>query len=571
MSVIVSSLSNRFTNTNVFNFSATTVLAQICNGTRKEIQKEELIDCLNKFYGAELVRRALRELPDRSDRRDVLIAMGSIGNSITMDDLCDHWKQLRKEKIQFEVLQFFDIDLHDCDRFALGKVGDFEDLRILPYVPQMKVISKLLNLYRNPLSVLTPQNGRTLWEELEKDCNGIDHKCFAYVRHHDFTQRLADRCTLAVDNETKRTSQEEAIEQAEFLFADPEKRAKLIGYAKPETIQLGMIIPVIRSECKQVFFYELVGKINESGLHAYLFAPINRPGAPAQLIFRGTRGLGSMQRDVDFSGVGKRAFDSLASHLVEMISEYVAKDQGPSCLEIIGHSLGAADAQRTASLLVDQIVRDEKVLQNICEIKIFAYASPKLDISTYEIWKKNLELLAGRHPGERAIPQIELNFAHHGCDGITLTGDRNLCGANANFIATNHLIVETPEASEGILSTLDYHTKPFFTSDGKFDFQNGRRTLTFYQDKVRDKAEKELALLIKEEEEDLVHVSDRAKEVIDYLQVLEQNKAKVEYSQKGAAHHSWAVWTISQAAVPLKGFAYYTMELAFKIKTLFSS
>jgi hypothetical protein len=252
-----------------------------------------------------------------------------------------------------------------------------------------------------------------------------------------------------------------------------------------------------------------------------------------------------------------------------MVESYCGTVKHPE-IEISGHSLGAADAQRALALLVDHGLENPKSsIAALREIKIFAFCSPKLDSATVMKWDVNLQRLANL---ERA-PRLELNFALHRSDFLTWTGEDNLHGAHASFINTSYLLAKSPS---GVMSQVIHHTKAFFI-DGNLDTQTDHRTFVLFQDlqyrksiermceleerryvpieissedetyswdKVLD--EKELSDVLTEEEQ------RERDELNELLKVLELSRAEIRPHQKGWSQHSWAVWVASWAVQPVK-------------------
>jgi hypothetical protein len=315
-----------------------------------------------------------------------------------------------------------------------------------------------------------------------------------------------------------------------------------------------MIIPVYTEG--KIVYYQLESQVNKLGLHAYLFTPINGKG-PAQLVFRGTNGTGSLSRDFDTAGVGKTIFDMHAPDLLQMVQS-CAQKTGSLNLEVCGHSLGAADAQRAMALLADQVINnpDANLKGSLKGLKLYAYCSPKLDSATVQRWKTNLKTLATwDNP-----PQIELNFAEHVDDPVTHSGDFNLCSADTSFVQAKYLLVHS---STGIVNGKTHHTTPFFR-DGIFDCQMDGRTFTLFEDRIHKTVVGQLANLVSKQ---FVPVSEpgleswemfldpkdslnedeqmRLQAAEEHLQELQKEKAVVDSHQKGTAQHSWLVWGAS--------------------------
>jgi len=550
-------------------------LQQVLAGS--SIEKKQLVQLFNEFYGPGIVQRSnvaslIESLPNsyKLERHHILEFMGRIGNSVTIDDLQDCWKQLRENRMTSQIPFVSGIDPHAIEnRFVFQIFDQFSKLSYAYHI----YFKKLLDAFHNPLKVLEPDNRMTLWEELQTTAVR-DKKHFGYLCYYDSTQKTANRLT-PVDNsevaqkmEAERSEEERIVDKTERLMANPEMRARLIGYTKPEMVHLGMVVPVIRSGSHRIVYYQLREKINEDGLHAYLFTPINRPGCPAQLIFRGTAGPNSTKSDMDGSGVGKDRFDRLSPRIFNMVNQYLGEN-GEGSVEIMGHSLGACDTQRAAALLIDQVVKaPETLLGRLTGLKIFAYCSPKLDKETYAAWQRNCVIQADKGEKE-AAPEIELNFAHNLYDGCTWAGDFNLTGADR----MHYLLVK---GDRGVLGTWEHHSEPLFTPEGRFNFDKGGRTLTFFEDQVYKQNEERLDQMVAKPENyhaetgSSVVITDEMRSVLRNLEMFERQKAQAMDAHKGLAQHSWSMWTLSQGLRPLKGLSYYAISAIQSVRGFFN-
>lgn len=522
--------------------------------------KIELEAVLTELYGAALLQRVQNSemcasWPHQLQRRHILEMLAALGHSITLADLNEYLVQLQQNNVQAQILRLFNIEQ---PHLTLQNLARIEDL-------PAQHMQTCMELFRNPLKFLYPdQADLVLWEQLEGSRDLTDKRCLRYTSY---------------DYAVHRSFREANRDRAEFPFAAPELLAKHIGYAKPESITDGMVIPVFRNENgPEIVYYQLASHVNESGLHAYLFKPINRPEMPAQLVFRGTNGIESTQRDLDTTGVGKAVFDQNAPAIVRMVETYCNSVMNPS-IEISGHSLGAGDAQRAGALLVDHGVKNQQSsIANLQSIKVFAYCAPKLDTATVQNWDANLQTLANRE----WQPRIELNFALHQSDFVTWAGDFYLHGANASFINCNYLLVKSPS---GVLSEMTHHTKPFFLN-GNFDSATDRRTFLLFQDaQYRETREQmfqmeerrlipvqvhadgeshQWDLLLGEQEfNDSLTEDQRIQraEIHQLIEILDRTRAEIQRHQRGWAQHSWIVWAASWVAQPLKAVLSATANL----------
>lgn len=499
------------------------------------VNKNEFLSVMKSIYGDGLMGRVqgsglMDKWPVKLERRHCLETLAVIGHSVTLEDLNGLWAILRELPADHPLRQYLGIDtptLYHADQVEMLSTANLQ---------------KLMGLLRNPLAFLEPHNPKTLWQEISAFPKTSDKKLMAYTRYDHTMDQL-----FSMADRTK----------PEFPFAPHEHLAKFVAYARPTTVQTGMIIPVFTNN--ETVYYKVEGQINSQGLHAYLFTPVDgNPAHPAQLVFRGTHGYQSISRDMNLFGVGKAVFEKNVPAIIKMVQDAAAKNPDGLKLEISGHSLGAADAQRAMASLVDLIVKEPST--KLSDLKLFAFSSPKLDSAAVQDWQKNIKTLADReHP-----PRIQLNFAEHESDIVTRAGDMNIGSANAKFVEANYLLVKS---KSGIANSHQHHTAPFFQF-GQFDYQTDERTFLLFQDReysqvlsqIGDLAEKQLGpedqegwrLLLNAEEALTAEERELAKEACKRLAVLDAEKSEIESSQKGAAQHSWLVWGASMVAQPLK-------------------
>lgn len=519
----------------------------------KDSSRTEVISNLVDFFGEDLVGRALAFRPVNSwgkqlDRNQKLQLLAMIGHAATVDDMQLLWNKIRGDR---KLLDFFRFDYLN---------ENTENVKELPSAD----FSRLLQIIRNPFTYLDLYDGSThLWDELSFYEKIDDKRWMAYTRY---------------DCEINKLLQKADFSRPEFAFSAPEQIAKAVAYAHPQSHVKGMVIPVFRKESSEIVFYELVSKINKEGLHTYLFTPIGRNDVPAQLVFRGTNGLNSANRDTDTAGVGKTVFEKYSDEIYSMVSSY-ARSSHNGKIEIIGHSLGAADAQRGAELLLDRYVNGDR---SINDIKMYAYCSPKLDKQTASRWEQNVQAMASME--ERC--QIELNFAEHTSDLVTWAGDKNLLGnASCDFINANYLVV-----SSGcrVLNPVRHHCIPFF-KHGNFDYSTDERSFKLFQSgpfkqmqqrlrDIEDKRSEPLSqsvfngtaesgnnwvkILKDDEFESKLTEEEKStkKQLEDDIKTLKKQEVKIEKEQKGWAQQSWFAWSASCVGQGLKKAASYTLS-----------
>lgn len=414
-----------------------------------QLTKEELLNAASDLFGKELIKRIQSwkvSLPESLTQLDLLHALALIGHGATIDNVNQLLTRVNKSEVLLQLSK---------------KAEDLSQL-------STQDIKKLVDFFRNPLEHLLPGEAKILWEELENTLNpppkGFNSKRVAYTKYEYHIHRLAEEAKNLIEEEKK------------LLFlASAEQLAKFAGYAKPDTIQKNMIIPVFTKK-HSLIYHKLEHHINTKGLHCYLFTSINKDlFLPAQLIFRGTDGKESMKRDIlDTNGIGKTAFDKYKNQIAEMINTYCEATTKPA-LEICGHSLGAIDAQRTTAFCVELF--NEKVryphISKLSYISCSAFCSPKLDALTIDQWEKEVNKL------KNSALKLQLSFAYHENDIVTWIGHKNLfipedLTMQANLQAS-YLQVTSPSSP----LTSIHHRIPFFKG-ARFDLTFDNRKYDFY-------------------------------------------------------------------------------------------
>ncbi|QVL56709.1 MAG: hypothetical protein KFB93_04820 [Simkaniaceae bacterium] len=476
-------------------------------------------ELLKTLYGEKLVQRAFpKGWKETLSQDNCLEILERIGHSLTLEDLEGFYAELKSGTIKSEVLKHAMVPY-----LRMWWSGSVRELP--PYW-----MAHFIDLFRNPLKELK------LGIEAEK-INHIDKGATLYTHYSHQVSRLQEKGERS---------------RPEFYYASRELLAKSVAYADPQSVKDGAIIPVFNVELGRQVFYTLKGQVHNSGLHAYLFVPLEKGEEfPAQLLFRGTNGYASVGRDLDSCGVGKRVFAANV-HKIEAL----VKEAKTSKIEVIGHSLGAADAQRGVALLVDP----QKTF-NFKEISLYAFCAPRLEIERVNKWKAELKALAE----ENKHPVIRLNFAHHESDVVTWTGDSYLSGAELDFIYSNYLTVRS---NSGALQTPDHHTTSFYL-DGNFNFEIDGRTFEFRKSFPNAELSSELQKL--EEIENSwqwwrgvksYFIKVESKEEIERrIEEMQRHQADISAMEKGGSQHSWMVYSgWSAIRYTVQPVVYYTFE-----------
>ena len=416
---------------------------------KPQLIKEELLNAASDLFGEELIKRIQSwkvSLPESLTQPDLLHALALIGHGATTDNLNQLLTRVNKGEVSLQLSKKAE------SLFQLST----QDMK------------KLVDFFRNPLEHLLPGETKILWEELEKVLNpspkDFNSKRVAYTKYEYHIHRLTEETKSLIEEEKK------------LLFlASSEQLAKFAGYAKPDTIQKNMIIPIFTKE-HGLIYHKLEDHINAEGLHCYLFTSINKDlSLPAQLIFRGTDGKESVERDVlDPNGIGKTVFDKYKNQIAEMINTYCEATAKPA-LEICGHSLGAIDAQRATAFCVELFNEKTRYpgISKLSHISCSAFCSPKLDALTIDQWGEEVNKL------KSSTLKLQLNFAYHENDIVTWAGHKNLFVPEDLITQTNLQASYLQVTSSSSPLTSTHHRIPFFKG-ARFDSTFDNRKYDFY-------------------------------------------------------------------------------------------
>ncbi len=413
--------------------------------------KEELLSAARKVYGDTLLdlidrSKLTQHWPHTIQRYHALVLLLALGSAVTLSDLAD----LSKRPVT-------DLSPEEIDA--------------------------LVGPLRSPEQIW---GGGSVWGELQlhfASLSGPEKRCLALSRQ---------------DYGVRQTLLHGRPESPEYAFAAGEALAKLVAYARPESVRKGLLMPVCNGG--KVSYYGLKEILHVKGLHAYFYVPLHDLSLPAILLFRGTNGPESLKRScLDVNGIGKTTFEENQEVPLRWLVEYAAAVPNGS-LEIVGHSLGGADCQRLLAAIVHRLVRHpDSRLKYFKHIQVNAYCAPKLDRATVDQWKQDRELyklLATK-------PSLKLHRAEHRSDVITWAGDFVLHDEDLNsslFLVSSSQRFTNPHQA---------HSLPFFAPSSHFNF-HGDRSFTV----IHKIAEKEGACWEEEEDEWLV-ILDSVKAVAD--------------------------------------------------------
>lgn len=473
---------------------------------------------LTSLYGEKLIERTFpKNWKESLTPHHCYEILERVGQGITLEDLEGFYAEIKSGKIESEILKN-----HLLPYFRMWWAGSVRELP--PYW-----FAHLVDLFQNPIKELKLEGSKEKITYIDRGAALYPH----YSEQVSKMMKIGDRS------------------RPEFFYASRELLAKSVAYANPNTVHEGAVIPVFNHELGRVVYYTLKGQVHGNGLHAYLFVPIEKGDFPAQLIFRGTNGYASAGRDLDASGIGKRVFQANKEKIANL-----AKEAKTEKIEVIGHSLGAADAQRGIALLVEPD-RDFAFK----DISLYAFCAPRLEIERVDQWKADLKTLAEA----KKHPIIRLNFAHHESDAVTWTGDSYLSGAELDFIYSNYLTVRS---NSGAMQTPAHHTTSFF-KDGHFDFEVDGRTFEFKQSFPESAFQAELQKV--EEIKNAWHwwrgvksyfVKLETKEEVEArIEEMTKHQAEISSLEKGGSQHSWLVYSgWSAVRYTVQPVVYYTFE-----------
>jgi len=379
--------------------------------------RREWIAALETLYGKELISRIHFSLgKERFEKGECLEHLSQLGHAITLEDVDHMFQAVKRGGFSYKILSFL-----QASYFGYCDEENILDLKHATF-------TQFVDLFRDPLKLIDPE-GKSFSEELHD--------------HH------LGKTFTTYDHSLRRMTQKGIRSRPEFPFASRELLARKMAYIEPRSVKEGALVPIFNHETQKVFYYQVKGQIHNRGLHCCVLVPLSSdPRLPVQLIFRGTSKDASIHRDLDPSGVGKKVFDDHAGEILKLLEG--CKNHK---IEVIGHSLGAADAQRAIVLLTKP--NRSKEFQ---KLTLFAYCSPKLDHATVNQWRENLKSLPLK-------TQIYLNFAYHKHDIVTITGDVNISKEGSPQVHPIYFIVRS---QSGMQHANMHHTVSFF-KDGNFD------------------------------------------------------------------------------------------------------
>jgi hypothetical protein len=234
-----------------------------------------------------------------------------------------------------------------------------------------------------------------------------------------------------------------------------------------------------------------------AGLVFYILDPVDQNDNDLKVLFRGTKCLGSIIRDLDNDAPGSASFQSSLMHLMDSFNKAlrkIARRHETISITIGGHSLGAADAQYFCAALLRQMYhvynQDEAILdpryakhfKKIKTIRLAGFNSP--GITHKLVAQANEDAIWLRE--KKYLTDIQCYWLHSGGDFVQQTG-QEIIFANLAFdvvkihlIKARHQMVQEnswqnffsfSEIKTAISHSITAHRAHFFNGGGEHVFQ----------------------------------------------------------------------------------------------------
>ncbi len=281
--------------------------AHLQNGTKPN-QPLELIE---ETFGADLKTRVVAKYPSDTDFQTLITACGA---NLYLSDV---------EKL-FNAIKSNDTTMA-CKNYEVEK---FNEIRTVEKFKELT--SEQLMLLVDTFRTLPTSDGKkNLYDDLPMSK----------------TQPLRnDLKILSLCDSWK----ELAIEE-EYQVALSEFTGKILAY---RDLEKGMVIPLPDKEGRPIL-YRVQSTFNKEGFVPTILVPVNpKESKEVHLIFRGTKTLEQWtKRNSDYNGIGRTIFEKYQEELLANLN--VALTDEETILNIGGHSLGGADAQRALVTILE--------------------------------------------------------------------------------------------------------------------------------------------------------------------------------------------------------------------------
>lgn len=238
--------------------------------------------------------------------------------------------------------------------------------------------------------------------------------------------------------------------------------------------------------------YSLVDSLAHKGdaVHGFFFSEDRVPANEVQnlhLAFRGTAfsnqmldAEASLYRDGALHQIGKAQFDKREKEIVSRLERYLeSQPNNQVVLNISGHSLGGADAQRALVLITEAVANSDKnsPLRKIKKIECTPHNTPGLEESLNSRFDAAMKKIEADEQLREQV-QVEVNYVMHWFkldgqyvqDVVQQVGD---CFVGANLSSSNlkrrvynvyndHIELDTIYSPKGINTALEVHSQRVF-------------------------------------------------------------------------------------------------------------
>lgn len=235
-----------------------------------------------------------------------------------------------------------------------------------------------------------------------------------------------------------------------YVYISPEESKSTSILEVRETIAFGageyLAHTFAYSGCSQGFVeidgknhYQLIeAKTSVQGLVCYIFKPLLAEYSDYHVIFRGTKCLNSVGRDLEASAPGNESFANASPLIMQEINLAISDAKDNISINIYGHSLGGADAQCCFTDLMEKIYNDVTLKKDnyhhIKILRLMAYSSAGV---SEEVAKKAKKFALQLKPHKIAL---ECFWLHSAGDVVQQTGVANILSDIDADIAIVHLL-----------------------------------------------------------------------------------------------------------------------------------
>lgn len=228
------------------------------------------------------------------------------------------------------------------------------------------------------------------------------------------------------------------------------------------------------------------GKIvGEDGLYASWVRPgfidSKDKDIPLQVIYRGTNCKDSVLRDISpfetalhpfFDGPGRVSFekkrDEILAKMQEQAEFLTSQTSAKVTLEVMGHSLGASDAERTVEYLAYKLRKEKN--HPFEEVRMFAFNAPSIESDVARRFIKSLD---------KVKTPFNLHYldAHH--DLVQELGTKRLGYCGASLSKPENLTISLYKFNRPLLEKIEAFAKSLFY-EIKFIFFRNRQAHSYF-------------------------------------------------------------------------------------------